>query len=149
MVDFMTHPSCLHHVRWERTLYCSSDASELAIAGWAWQYSLSDEEMQRIPKAQWPDYIRPVAFVSRRLRRHEKAWNKPCGYTPGYNGAAAVQELLDDPANMQGRIHCDLDTTAARLSGRSSSHVSRVQHRTTGVRDHTTSPRALSASRSD
>ena len=28
MVDFMTHPSCLHHVRWERTFYCSSDASE-------------------------------------------------------------------------------------------------------------------------
>ena len=70
MVDFMTDPACLHHVRWERTLYCSSDASEYAIAGWAWQYSLPDEDMQRVPKAKRPEYIRPVAFVSRRLRRH-------------------------------------------------------------------------------
>ena len=54
MTNFMTDPACLHHVRWERTLYCSSDASEYAIAGWAWQYSLPDADMQRIPKAQWP-----------------------------------------------------------------------------------------------
>ena len=47
------------------------------------------------------------------------------------------------------RLHYNLDTTAARLTCHSPSHLSRVQHRTTGVRDHTTFPRALSASRAD
>ena len=39
------------------------------------------------------------------------------------------------------RLHCDLDTTAARLSCRSFSHASRVQHRIIGTQDHTTSLR--------
>ena len=48
------------------------------------------------------------------------------------------------------RLHCDLDTTAARLPCRSPSHLSRVQHRTTGVRDHTTfSRRSLPRGRTD
>ena len=111
LVGFMSDPACLHHVRWDRTLYAESDASEYSIAGWAWQYSKSDKEMERIPKAQWPEYVRPVAYVSRRLWKHERAWNKPCGSTPGYTGAAVVQELLADPAKAadvsagQGILH--------------------------------------------
>ena len=51
--------------------------------------------------------------------------------------------LLVQPA----RIHCNPDTTAARPSCRSPSHLSCLQHRTTGTRDHTTFPQALPASR--
>ena len=48
------------------------------------------------------------------------------------------------------RLHCELDTTATRSSCRSPSHVSRVQHRTTGTQDHTTSlRRSLPRGRAD
>ena len=48
------------------------------------------------------------------------------------------------------QLHRDLGTAAARSSYRISSHIPRVQHRTIGTQDHTTSlRRSLSRGRTD
>ena len=74
-----------------------------------------------------------------RAERREHAGHAgfPSPKQAGNISALGTAALLVHPA----RLHCDLDTAAARSSCRSSSHVSRVQHRTIGTQDHTTSPR--------
>ena len=65
---------------WDRKLFIETDASKIAIGGWAFQYDIGDSKLN--PKLH-AHLIRPIAFVSRNLRPHERRWCLPSGKALG------------------------------------------------------------------
>ena len=121
---------CFSH-RQQRQAICWTEARRRTCPGTAEQSGVTLLHAGHIGRAERREHAGHAGFLPPRL-----------AYSSNASRAAA---LPVQPA----RLHWDLDTTASRLSCRSPSHLSRVQHRTTEVRDHTTFPQALSASRAD
>ena len=66
------------------------------MAGWAFQYDLDDDVVDTMSEEDLKPHIRPVAFVSRRLKRTERLWNKPSGKIP-CSAADALADLQSNP----------------------------------------------------
>ena len=59
--DFMSRPTTLVFVAWDKSLFLEADASQDAIGGWAWQHSFSDAELESIPANPRSDLQREEA----------------------------------------------------------------------------------------
>ena len=97
----------LYFPKWDRKLFIETDASKVAVGGWAYQFDISDAKLS--PKLH-AHLIRPVAFFSRKLKVHERKWCLPSGSTEdGSNAAQAIVEKFRNTDFAEG----DLEYTGA------------------------------------
>ena len=97
----------LYFPKWDRKLIIITNASKVAVGGWAYEFDISDAKLS--PKLH-AHLIRPVAFFSRKLKVHERKWCLPSGSTEdGSNAGQAIVEKFRNTDFAEG----DLEYTGA------------------------------------